>query len=69
MFVQLHHNETTAAEVAQQFSDSLQLSFVQILNNEQRIIGFENTGQTYHFDPNRMFSKEGVAASLKRHSQ
>ena len=69
VFIQLHHNETTAAEVAQQFSDSLQLSFVQILNSEQRLIGFENTGQTYRFDPNRMFSKEGAAASLKLHSQ
>lgn len=67
--MQLHHNETTAAEVAQQFSDSLQIAFIQILNAEKRLIDFENSGDTYCFDPNRMFSKEGIEASLRIRSK
>ena len=68
VLVQLHHNEKTAGAVAQHFSDSLKIGFLQINNGDERLISFGIEGTSYRFDPNRMFSKEGIAASLKLHS-
>lgn len=67
--VQLHHNETTADEVAKQFSEEFGIDYLQILNNEERLIDFTADAKVYRFDPNRIFSKEGITATLEKHSQ
>jgi hypothetical protein len=67
--IQLHHNETTADEVAKKFSEDFGIDYLQILNNEKRLIDFTADAKTYLFDPNRIFSSQGIAATLEKHSQ
>lgn len=65
----LHSNETTAGEVTAKISEELGIDFLQIENNNQRLIDFELQETKYRFDPNRIFSTEGIVASLQRLSQ
>jgi hypothetical protein len=68
-FLQLHHNESTAEEVTKKISHEMGINFLQIMNGEKRLVDFTLQGKKYRFDPNRMFSTEGIVASLKIHSQ
>jgi len=64
LFLQLHHNENTAAEVAGIFSAKHGIDFMQIANNGNRLISFEQNKISYRFDPNRIFSEAGIKNSL-----
>ena len=68
-FVQLHSNEKTAGEMAEKVSAELGIDFLRINNNNQRLIDFQLQNATYRFDPNRIFSTEGIVASLQKLSQ
>lgn len=70
LFVHLHSNETTAAEVAQAISAKRGIPFVQIRNGKERLIPFRLASDAYRFDPNRMFSDSGIrnTLSLYNHS-
>ncbi|HUC80314.1 MAG TPA: hypothetical protein VMR70_05325 [Flavisolibacter sp.] len=68
-FLLLHSNETTAAEVAGKVSAELGIDFLRIENNNQRLIDFELQKTAFRFDPNRIFSTEGIVASLQKLSQ
>jgi hypothetical protein len=68
-FLQLHSNEITAGEVTGKVSAELGINFLQIENNNQRLIGFDLHNKKYRFDPNRIFSTQGIVASLKKLSQ
>ena len=68
-FIQLHHNEVTAEEVTKLISKEMGINYLQIINGEKRLVDFEINAKKHRFDPNRMFSKEGIVESLKSHSQ
>jgi hypothetical protein len=69
LFLHLHSNETTADELARIISETEGIDYLQILNEGERFIEFEMANQKkYSFDPNRMFSREGIIASLKPES-
>lgn len=68
-FLQLHSNETTAGEAAGFVSEEIGIDFLQIINNQKRLVEFETDKEQFRFDPNRMFSTEGIVASLHLHSQ
>ena len=68
-FLHLHHDETTAGDVAKQFSDDLGIDYIQLLNGGNRLIEFKISGTSYRVDPNRMFTKNGIVANLKLHSR
>lgn len=67
--VQLHHNELTADSVTQTISEEMGIDYLQIINGEKRLIDFATEGKNHRFDPNRMFSTEGIVNSLQLHSQ
>lgn len=68
-FVQLHHNELTADEATRTVSEEMGIDYLQIRNGEKRLIEFLLNGEQYRFDPNRMFSKTGIAKSMKLHGR
>jgi hypothetical protein len=68
-FIQLHHNELTADEVTRTVSEEIGINYLQIKNGEKRLIDFSINGKMHRFDPNRMFSTEGIVKSLKLHRQ
>jgi hypothetical protein len=67
-FILLHSNEKTAATVTNWAADSLGIDFLQIINGGSRLIEFEWEKKRYRFDPNRIFSDDGIEASLRLHS-
>lgn len=68
LFVHLHSNETTAAEVAQAVSAKRSIPFVRIRNGNERLIPFRLSSYAYRFDPNRMFSDSGIRKTLSLHN-
>ena len=68
-FLLLHNNEITAAEVTARISEEAGIDLLQIENNKQRLVEFDLQKITYRFDPNRIFSTEGIVASLQKLSQ
>ena len=64
LMVQLHGNESTALEAALQTMDTHGGTLLRI-EHSQRNISFQLNGKRYTFDPNRMFSRRGIQASLQ----
>ena len=62
--INLHDNEQTSVEAARTILQSTGGTLVKIENGRQRVIRFIYRGQRYAFDPNRMFSAEGIKQSL-----
>lgn len=65
LFIQLHSNETTAGEVAYKAAHRWGIQFIQIQNKQNRLVTFELQGKTFQFDPNRIFSQEGIKKTLQ----
>ena len=68
-FILLHNNEKTAAAVTQTAAEMFGIDFLQIINGENRLIEFVSGKMRYRFDPNRIFSDDGIIATLQLHSQ
>jgi hypothetical protein len=64
LFVHLHSNETTAAEVAQAFAAREGITLLRILNGNERLIPFQQGNKQFRFDPNRIFSDVGIRNTL-----
>jgi formamidopyrimidine-DNA glycosylase len=67
--VHLHANEITAKEVAVSYLEHYGGQLISIENGVQRNVQFRLNNNTYEFDPNRMFTKEGVEQSLQLYSK
>jgi len=63
--INLHDNENTSVNAAQQVLETRGGTLIKIENYHQRVIKFRFHNQYYSFDPNRIFSKEGIEQSLK----
>jgi hypothetical protein len=66
--IQLHSNERTAGDVARLIAEEKGISYLQLSNNSNRLLHFTIKRQTFTVDPNRIFSTEGIVASLQLHS-
>lgn len=64
--INLHDNESTSVSAATSVLEETGGTLIKIENNNERLIRFRLKGHNYVFDPNRMFSKKGIAASLKK---
>ncbi len=64
-FTQLHDNEETAKTAAMAFLQQHGGTFVSIENGGKRLISFTLNGKTHRFDPNRMFTTNGIRQNLK----
>lgn len=69
VYLNLHDNETTSVEAALPLIRKRGGSFIRINNNGERIIGFTLDSLEYCFDPNRIFSREGIINTLVRHKR
>jgi hypothetical protein len=66
VFVNLHHDETTAAQTTMKIIETNGGNLIRIENNNNRNIEFNIDQQTFKFDPNRMFTPEGRKLSLTK---
>jgi hypothetical protein len=62
--VNLHDDELTSVNSAKKLLEKEAGLLIKIDNNKQRNIKFRLDGQFYTFDPNRMFSRQGISQSL-----
>ncbi|MDA3616020.1 hypothetical protein [Polluticaenibacter yanchengensis] len=65
LLVHLHHNEQTALNVAQQFlAGNPPVSFIYLDNKASREVHFKINKFNVKFDPNRIFSKQGIQKTI-----
>lgn len=64
IFINLHDDEFTSVKAAKLFLESEGGLLIEVENELERIISFRHQGIKYSFDPNRIFSREGIAKSL-----
>lgn len=65
-WVHVHENETTAVATAKAIIDSLQQGcFVTLQHSGNRYVSYQLAGKQYKFDPNRIYTPKGLAATLK----
>jgi hypothetical protein len=65
VFINMHDDEFTSVEATRQLLESRGGFLIQIENSQKRNIKFRMRGVTYQFDPNRIFSREGIKSSLE----
>lgn len=61
----MHDNEYTAVQAARLVLELQGGTLLRIENGAQRLVRFKLKGAGYAFDPNRIFSREGISQSLK----
>jgi len=66
-YVALHANEQTSISAAQALVPNSGGRLIILQHTADRLISFNLEGQTYMFDPNRMFSDAGIRATLQRY--
>jgi hypothetical protein len=66
-FVHLHHNETTALKAAQHIVKTEGGSVTTLIHKGKRNIVFHLRHQRYEFDPNRIFTDNGIKKTLMAH--
>ncbi len=64
VFIHLHDNESTSIEIAYDFLMHNGGKFIRLVNDSQRNVLIVTANKECCFDPNRMYSKEGIKASL-----
>ena len=65
VFINLHDDELTSVYATKKILEEFGGMLIEIENNSQRNIRFRVDKNYYHVDPNRIFSEEGIAKSLK----
>jgi len=65
LVLNLHDDERTSVEAAKPVLAEKGGLLLRIANDSQRLITFTHKGRDYRFDPNRIFSRAGVVASLQ----
>lgn len=65
-FLQLHDNEATGEEAAIQYLQRYGGVLLTIENNGERNMSFTLNGQTFTFDPNRIFTPGGLQATIQK---
>lgn len=64
VFINLHDDEYTSVEAAKKILETEGGILIEIENELKRNIQFHLAGNSYRFDPNRIFSREGIGKSL-----
>ena len=64
VFINVHSNEKTATDAARQMLNIFGGTLITINNSDERNINFNIANRSFSFDPNRMFSRNGIEASL-----
>jgi hypothetical protein len=64
VFINLHDDEFTSVNAAKLLLENEGGLLIEVENELERIISFRQGGYKYSFDPNRIFSREGITKSL-----
>lgn len=64
VMLNVHDDEITSVEAARNVLEQSGGVLVNINNNYERLISFTLKGKTWQFDPNRMFTRNGIIADL-----
>jgi hypothetical protein len=67
--INLHDNENTSVEAARSILELKGGTLIKIENNKEHFILFKLRGINYGFDPNGIFSREGIEKTLKENSR
>jgi hypothetical protein len=65
VFINMHADEITSVEATRQLLESRGGVLIQIENSQKRNIKFKMRGVNYEFDPNRIFSRDGIKSTLE----
>lgn len=65
-FINVHDDENTSVEAGLVFISRYGGSLLQLQHSGQRYFNFKLKGQTFSFDPNRIFSKSGIRNTLDK---
>jgi hypothetical protein len=68
-YVVLHTDEQTAVDRGLEAIRARGGRLVEVLGQGDRLVTFELAGRTWRFDPNRIFTPVGAAASLDAHNE
>jgi len=68
LFISLHDNEHTSVEAARKFLSQSHGTLIEIENEGERNISFRYEGRPYSFDPNCLFSAEGIRRHLVKNN-
>lgn len=66
--INVHDDENTSVEAGKVSLNVDGGRIIELVHTGERLITFRLDGQTYQFDPNRIFSDAGIVATLKKHS-
>lgn len=69
VMLSLHSNETTSIAAARSVLERSGGILLSLENDGERFVTFTRRGQSYTFDPNRIFTKTGARATLRQHSR
>jgi hypothetical protein len=64
VMINLHDDETTSVIAARKLLEANGGLLIKIENGNKRNIGFRLSNRNYQFDPNRIFSREGIKQTL-----
>lgn len=64
VFINVHENEATSVEALNQFDQYDQYKFFWLNHNATRRIFYNHKEEVFSVDPNRIFSHEGIVATL-----
>jgi hypothetical protein len=65
LLLHLHSDEVTAAETAYEAAHQWGIQFLQVQNERARLVSFRFNEKIIQFDPNRIFSDEGIRKTLQ----
>jgi hypothetical protein len=64
--INVHDDENTSVRAGRQAVRELGGRLIELSHGGKRLVAFELAGETYRFDPNRIFSDEGIRATLRK---
>ena len=64
-FINLHDDENTSVEAANDFLSKYGGALLQLKHTGKRNFNFILNGQSFSFDPNRIFTEKGIKATLQ----
>ena len=68
IYFNMHDDENTSVEATRQMIDQYGGVLIQLKHSGERLVKFKIKNKEYLFDPNRMFTDEGIRATLKTYS-
>ena len=67
LMINVHDDEVTAIETSKQVLRKTGGTLIKINNDTQRLVSFKLNNILYTFDPNRMFTQNGIITSLNKY--